>query len=580
MGPFELRSKWEVYKVAPSHFVRGGGNTNVIKMTYEKEIKKAGIGKIVPCVRVLHSEGNALELFSKLSDYGRKQHSVMLESADVIKKYGEQSVGTADPCLRVYGRKERFEIEALNKLGERFLEFIKDDFSFADSAKYEKTKITGILKPARGTVSEEERLTLKTHADVLRTIAFKFTPTKKPFTPYSGLFGAISYDFIDQFEDLPKNKSDTLKDPDYELYFADNLFMVNHPENKIYFIANALVMDQNYEEEAKRCEEILNKYESILNSTTIPKTTPSKPSKAKTQTDTPKEEYMNMVKALKKHILAGDIFQIVPSRMISRKYAAEPLDIYAKLRELNPSPYMFYINSPAGILLGASPEMFLSVKGQSEKRVEIRPIAGTKPRGIVDGKINKELDSRYEAELKIDEKELAEHTMLIDLARNDVARVSKPGTRTVEKPFHVEKYSHVQHLVSNVIGTLKDEYDCLHAYLASMNMGTLTGAPKVEAMKLIRKYEKTRRGFYGGSVIYITPSGELDSAIVIRTARLKNGKAYIRAGGGIVYDSVPETEFNETSNKARACLKAIELAEVNEEKDKKTKEEPKKEESK
>ena len=150
--------------------------------------------------------------------------------------------------------------------------------------------------------------------------------------------------------------------------------------------------------------------------------------------------------------------------------------------------------------------------------------------------------------------------MLIDLARNDVARVSIPGTRRVETPYHVEKYSHVQHIVSNVLGTLKPELDCLHAYLASMNMGTLTGAPKVKAMELLRCYEKTKRGFYGGSVAYITPSGELDSAIVIRSARLKNGKAFVRAGAGIVFDSVPEKEFDETGRKAQACLNAIESA--------------------
>ncbi|HZX45411.1 MAG TPA: chorismate-binding protein, partial [Candidatus Nanoarchaeia archaeon] len=230
------------------------------------------------------------------------------------------------------------------------------------------------------------------------------------------------------------------------------------------------------------------------------------------------------------------------------------------LRKLNPSPYMFYINQSDGILLGASPEMSLRVQGEKEKTIEIRPIAGTKPRGIVNEKIDPDLDSRYEAELKIDQKELAEHTMLIDLARNDVAKVSQTGTRFCNEPYVVEKYSHVQHLVSNVSGTLKKDLDALHAYLATMNMGTLTGAPKIEAMKLIRKYEKTRRGFYGGAVGYITPAGDMDTTIVIRSMFLKNNKAYIRAGAGIVYDSIPASEFAETEKKAKACLKAIEIA--------------------
>ena len=174
--------------------------------------------------------------------------------------------------------------------------------------------------------------------------------------------------------------------------------------------------------------------------------------------------------------------------------------------------------------------------------------------------MNEDLDSRYETELKIDKKELAEHTMLIDLARNDVAKVSETGTRYCNEPFVVEKYSHVQHLVSNVKGILKDGYDALHAYLATMNMGTLTGCPKVEAMKLLRIHEKERRGFYGGSVGYITPSGDLDTAIIIRSMFLKGGKAHIRAGAGIVFDSLPEQEFFETEKKAKACLVAIKNA--------------------
>jgi anthranilate synthase component 1 len=204
--------------------------------------------------------------------------------------------------------------------------------------------------------------------------------------------------------------------------------------------------------------------------------------------------------------------------------------------------------------------MSLRVQGIKEKTVEIRPIAGTKPRGIVNGKIDPDLDSRYETELKIDAKELAEHTMLIDLARNDVARISRPGTRVVDEPFIVEKYSHVQHLVSNVKGTLKPGLDALHAYLASMNMGTLTGAPKVEAMKLLRKFERTKRGFYGGAVGYLTPHKDFDSTIIIRSMRLKEGKAYVRAGAGIVLDSIPEKEFEETEKKAAACLAAIRQA--------------------
>ncbi len=521
-----------------------------------EHIKQAKIGSIVPVFKVINTPLDSVEYFAKLSNYGQKKHSILLESADIVEKYGELSLGSSDPCLSVKGKGEEFEIKAFNNLGKQFLKFIKKDLSFCEKLKIKPDSISGILKPTRKTVNEEERLRLKTHMDIIRTIAFKFKPTSKPVIPYAGLFGNISYDFIDQFEDLPNNPEDPLNDPDYELYFLDNLFMTDHKQNKTYLIANALIMDNKREEIYKECIKTIESYEKKLKET-LPKIKKLKPKKQLIETDTEKKEFEAIVTKLKQNIVEGDVFQVVPSRTITSNINAEPLDIYQKLRELNPSPYMFFINNNNGILLGASPEMFLRVEGDQEKTVEIRPIAGTKPRGVINEKIDPDLDSKYEAELKIDQKELAEHTMLIDLARNDVARISKPGTRFVDEPFIVEKYSHVQHLVSNVKGKLKDDLDSLHAYLASMNMGTLTGAPKVKAMELIRQVEKTKRGFYGGSVGYLTPSNDFDSTIVIRTMRIKKDKAYIRVGAGIVHDSIPEKEFIETEKKAMSCLKAI-----------------------
>lgn len=218
---------------------------------------------------------------------------------------------------------------------------------------------------------------------------------------------------------------------------------------------------------------------------------------------------------------------------------------------------MFYINTPNTVLLGASPELNLRVSGTQERQVEIRPIAGTKPRGKINGKIDPDTDFRYEAELKLDRKELAEHMMLVDLARNDIARVAKKGSRIVTELLTVEKYESVMHLVSNVKGTLDDNYDALIAYLATMNMGTLTGAPKIEAMKIIRQLEKNKRGYYGGAVMYLTVDGQFDSCITIRSMQIKDHTAYIRAGGGVVYDSVPKTEFEETQHKANSCLRAV-----------------------
>ncbi len=522
-------------------------------------VKSAKAGSIVPIVEELPYAIEPVEYFAVLSDYGNKKNSIMFESADIIPKYGEKSLGSANPCLKVAGKNENFEITALNGLGERFIAFLKNDFDFCDGVSYRRGSIKGRLKPKRNMLSEQERLRLPNHMDIIRKVAFKFKPTIKPFIPYAGLFGCISYDFIGQFEDLPKNRQDIMKEPDYMLYFLDNMFLIEHKSKRTFLIANAMVMDEGYDA-YDECMLKIERYKEAIGKKKITGKPVRKklPEKSKIESDTGREEFIEIVKKIKGHIMAGDVYQAVLSRTLSLEINKEPLDIYKKLRELNPSPYMFYINSSDGVLLGASPEMCLRVEGDENKVAQIRPIAGTKPRGFIGKNIDLDLDSRYETELKIDKKEISEHMMLVDLARNDMAKISKPGTRYVDEPFVVEKYSHVQHLVSNVRGILKEELDALHAYLATMNMGTLTGAPKVEAMKLIRNYEKTKRGFYGGSVCYITPSGDFDSAITIRSIRIKKGRAYIRAGAGIVYDSDPESEFLETERKARPCLKAIE----------------------
>jgi anthranilate synthase component 1 len=274
-------------------------------------------------------------------------------------------------------------------------------------------------------------------------------------------------------------------------------------------------------------------------------------------TDTFQNEYEEMVQRAKRHILDGDVFQVVLSRTLTEPCPDEPLDVYKRLRELNPSPYMFYLNTPHTILMGSSPELNLRVSGTGPRQVEIRPIAGTKPRGRIDGQIDMDTDFRYEAELKLDRKELAEHMMLVDLARNDIARVANPGSRVVNELLTAEKYESVQHLVSNVKGVLRPDLDALSAYLATMNMGTLTGAPKIEAMKIIRQLEKNKRGYYGGAVLYLTVDGQFDSCITIRSLQVRDHTAYIRVGAGIVHDSIPKMEFEETEHKAGSCLRAI-----------------------
>ncbi len=536
------------------------GNTDYFKNL----LQQVKVGSIVPLYKKIDRAIDPADLFEKISDYGRKENCLFLESAKVVKKYGENSIGSADPCIRFSGKKERFSIKALNELGERILEFIKNDFDFCDRIIIKENEIKGTLKPQRKNVSEQERLNLKTHIDIIRILAFKFQPIFKPFVCYGGLFGAFSYDFIDQFEDLPKDKADEIRENDYEFFFLDNLFFVDHEKKETYFVANAIKTDENHEKLFDECLKKIGNYEDALNSDKkeIKKNLEHDANKInEISSDITKEEFISNVKKIKEHINNGDIFQCVYSRTINYSFCSEPFDIYKSLKKINPSPYMFYENFGSSVLLGASPEMSIRVEGNNDRKiVEIRPIAGTRPRGIVKGEIDDELDSRYEIDIKTDEKELAEHTMLVDLARNDVAKISEPGTRLVDESYTVEKYSHVMHLVSNVKGVLRKNLDCLHAYLATMNQGTLTGAPKVRAMELIRKYENTKRGFYGGSVLYITPSKDMDSCIIIRAMTIKNDMAYIRAGAGIVYDSVPEKEFEETGKKSLACINAIKLA--------------------
>src|SRR3989344_5834776 len=214
--------------------------------------KNLEIGSVVPIVETLPFAINPVEYFAKLSDYGRKKNSLLFESASIVPKYGERSLGSCDPCLKIMGKGEYFEISALNKTGTRVLGFLKNDFDFCDSVEYSKDLINGKLKPKRGNVSEDERLKLKNHSEILRAIAFKFKPVSKPLIPYCGIFGAVSYDFIDQFEDLPMNKIDLLEDADYVFYFVDNLFMVDHKEQKTYFVANALVTE-DYETAYDEC---------------------------------------------------------------------------------------------------------------------------------------------------------------------------------------------------------------------------------------------------------------------------------------------------------------------------------------
>jgi len=556
---------------------------------YRQIILDARPGQIVPIVKEIDMD-EPVDFFAKLSNYGRAENCALLEASDYLAE-NALSFGTARSALYLTGTGVDFTIKALSNTGKRILDYLstkKKRFAFCESVEFGPEAITGRIKQIQKTVDEQTRLQSTNQMDVLRAVAFAFSLASPSligphtgsisagFRVTCGLLGAISYDFIDQFEKLPQSSTDLLGNPDYELYFADNIFLCDHEAGRGYTIVNCVVTNGDRDAIIAEAQECLDYYFNVAK-LDMPKGEKYTGSLPAASSDTNKDEYERMVSSAKQHIIDGDILQVVLSRTIMEPCPDEPLDVYKRLRELNPSPYMFYLNTPNTILMGSSPELNLRVSvsplgdalrrspkdsgtetmGPGTRNVEIRPIAGTKPRGRVGKTIDIDTDFRYEAELKLDRKELAEHIMLVDLARNDIARVAEPGSRIVTELLTVEKYASVQHLVSNVKGTLAAELDALSAYLATMNMGTLTGAPKIEAMKLIRLFEKNKRGYYGGAVMYLTVDGQFDSCITIRSMQVKDHTAYVRVGAGIVHDSVPKTEFEETEHKANSCLRAI-----------------------
>ncbi len=537
-------------------------------------------GRAQPLLKVLPRAACPLRLFSALADGGRAPQAFLLESADTHREHAIRSLGCADPPLRLSGRGHDWLIEALAPRGERLLGLLLPGLEAADlglESNYQGDRgprlLAGSLPGIEGRLlSERERLFVPGPMDLLRLLQGAFELQGSGGFPPGGLFGAFAYDFVDCFENLDGEEDEAAQEdpdpvPDYSFVLADRLFEVDHLHDRTRIIATVFTEGEC---EARDCEdyhpaqEFMRACEQAIASAPELDDLPPPPNldPADVDVDLSDAEYGEVVKRCKEQILAGDVFQIVPSRSFKAPLREEPLTVYRRLRALNPSPYMFFFRMGEATLLGASPETALKVSrndGEDGARLTIRPIAGTKPRGLRNGVIDRDLDSRHESELKLDGKELAEHVMLVDLARNDVSRVSVPGSRRAEELIVVEKYSHVQHLVSRISGQLDEGLDPLHAYLATMNMGTLTGAPKVEAMRLLRRHERTRRGFYGGAVGYYLLDGEFDTAIVIRSLLLSEGEALARAGAGVVYDSIPEREADETRAKARAPLTALGL---------------------
>jgi len=375
-----------------------------------------------------------------------------------------------------------------------------------------------------------------------------------------GAVGYLSYETVTRFEELPSPEFDRLGIPESLFMLVDTVLIFDHVMHRIKVLSHAHLdgdTEAAYQKAVNNIEELVARLNQPLrprpqmNATDTPVASESKPT-----SNFAREEYEAVVDQIKQYITAGEAIQVVPSQRLSRPTRADPFDIYRALRTINPSPYMFFLDFSDFHIIGASPEILVRVE---DGLVATRPLAGTRRRGQDPAE-----DARLEQELRNDEKERAEHIMLVDLGRNDIGRVSEPGTVEVSDLMEVERYSHVMHLVTHVQGKLRGDMTAFDALRACFPAGTVSGAPKIRAMEIIAEFEPEKRGPYAGAVGYFSFSGNMDMAIAIRTMVVSQGIAYLQAGGGVVYDSVPALEYEETMNKAQALLRAISQAESSE----------------
>lgn len=377
--------------------------------------------------------------------------------------------------------------------------------------------------------------------EIIKTLLPQIDETPFPFI--GGAVGYVGYDIIRQFEVIGEEYPNGLQMPDVHLMFYDEVIVFDHLEEKITICGIPLTKEKEKDFLEKRLEQ---RIEELKQPAHFQDEDDMAFQFTGFQSETSKEEFINNVEIAKEHIKAGDIFQVVLSRRMKSSFQGSPLSLYRKHRAHNPTPYMFYIDFAGYTVIGSSPESLIKTRGS---QVFANPIAGTKRRGKTT-----EEDHHIEKELKGDEKELAEHKMLVDLGRNDLGRVCEFGSVTVDKYIQVEKFRHVIHLVSEVSGTLAKEHSNLDALAACLPAGTVSGAPKIRAMEIINTLEKSKRGLYSGAIGYLSANGNIDFALAIRTMILKEGTAYIQAGAGIVHDSIPESEYEETINKLKAFL--------------------------
>jgi anthranilate synthase component 1 len=481
---------------------------------------------------------------------------MLLESAEIDSKDNLKSVLLLQSALRFECHGAQVRVRALNNNGDNALSALTQ---FLQPFLQQRTVDEALFEFASAEPQADEDTRLKTPnvLSVLRCAVQDFSTQQSDTHPFrTFLGGCFAYDLLAMAETLPDVPNGANTCPDYVFYLAQDICVIDHTEQTTTLISNIFSGVETTATEQALHEHWLTRLAEPVSTLQEAHPPTSVQQEVIVSEDKDDAAFCQDVINLKEHILAGDIFQVVPSRTFSLACPSAIL-AYAELKVQNPSPYMFYLKDEQFELFGASPESALKYTAQTNQ-VEIYPIAGTRPRGKrSDGTIDHDLDSRIELNLREDLKEKSEHIMLVDLARNDVARVSEPGTRHVKELLKVDRYSHVMHLVSRVVGQLRHDVDALHAYQACMNMGTLVGAPKVSAATLIREVEQQRRGSYGGAVGYLDADGDMDTCIVIRAAFVQDGQAHVQAGAGVVFDSVPQAEADETRAKAQAVINAI-----------------------
>jgi anthranilate synthase component 1 len=453
-------------------------------------------------------------------------------------------------------------VSAFRKLDSSSHSFLLE--SVEGGEKWGRYSIIGIepsiIIKARGNkvmMTENGRLTAFESDDPtkeIKKILKRYTPARVEGLPrfFGGAVGYFSYDIIRYFEKIPDTCKDELIMFDVYFVITDTIIIFDNVSQTIKIVSNAHIkkgadLKKVYDESLKRIDGLITRLKMPY------PVSPSRVDSSETRMSSnfKRDEFESIVEKAKEYIKSGDIFQVVLSQRFSIDADVEPFDLYRSLRVINPSPYMFYLKFEDDVIVGSSPEVLVRLEG---KKVVVRPIAGTRKRGADDDE-----DTSLEKELLADPKERAEHIMLVDLGRNDVGRVSEIGTVHVDKLMIIEKYSHVMHIVSNVVGELREGLNAFDVLRACFPAGTVSGAPKIRAMEIIDELEQVKRGPYAGAVGYFSFSGNMDICITIRTMFVKDGKVYIQAGAGIVADSVPENEYFETINKAKGMLKAVEM---------------------